>query len=139
MSNWTHVAAIFRIDSWRTHDGEMNLNKIFGRELNDFDTRDVWLEADKHPERFLPCGSEGSLQMSVWTNPDPCCMAAYTVSIFGDLRDHDDVDEIISWFEEKCKTLKEDKTIPYSIRQAVITVDNERYGTQTKTYMWGDE
>lgn len=77
-------------------------------------------------------GSEGSLEMSVWTNPDPCCMAAYTVSIFGDLRDHDSTEEIINWFEEKCKELGG------SIRQAVITVDNERYGTQTKTYMWGD-
>lgn len=133
MSNWTHVAAIFRIDSWRTHDGEKNFEKIFGRELNAFDERDVWLEADKHPERFLPIGSEGSLEMSVWTNPDPCCMAAYTVSIFGDLRDHDSTEEIINWFEEKCKELGG------SIRQAVITVDNERYGTQTKTYMWGDD
>lgn len=41
MSNWTHVAAIFRIDSWRTHDGEKNFEKIFGRELNAFDERDV--------------------------------------------------------------------------------------------------
>ena len=62
-------------------------------------------------------------------------MAAYTVSIFGDLRDHDDVDEIIYWFEEKCKALKEDKNVPFWIRQAVITVENEQYGMRTKTYI----
>lgn len=127
MSNWTHVAAIFRIDHIRFNGQEKNFTEIFGRELSGWNGREVWVEADQHPERFLPYGSEGSLNMQVWTNPNPCCVAAYTVSIFGDLRDHDDVDEIICWFEEKCKGL--------AIRQAVITVDNERYGMRTKT--WG--
>lgn len=134
MSNWTHVAAIFRIDHFRIDGNEMDFTQFFGRELNAFDGRYVWLESDKHPNKFLPCGSEGSLKMSVWTNPNPCAMAAYTVSIFGDLRDHDDVDEIIDWFEEKCKALKENKNVPWSIRQAVITVENEQYGMRTKTY-----
>lgn len=135
MSNWTHVAAIFRIDDFRIDGHQKDFAQVFGRELTGWHDHSVWLEADEHPERFLPYGSEGSLTMHVWTNPNPCCMAAYTVSIFGDLRDHDDTDEIISWFEEKCKELAEDKTVPFSIRQAVITVENEWYGMQTKTYI----
>ena len=129
MSNWTHVAAIFRVDDFRINGQLRNFTEIFGRQFNGFDARYTWIEADEHPERFLPCGSEGSLTMHVWINPNPCSMAAYTVSIFGDLRDHDDVDEIISWFKEKCQELGD------SIRQAVITVENEQYGMQTKTYL----
>ena len=127
MSNWTHVAAIFRIDSF-CHN--LNFTEIFGKELNWNDSMDKWIEAEEHPERFLPLGSEGSLNMSVWENPNSSCLAAYTVSVFGDLRDHDSIDEIINWFNEKCKGIW--------IRQAVITVENEIYGMLTKTYGYED-
>lgn len=130
MSNWTHVAAIFRIDDIRFSGEKPDFTKLFGRELNYHDDDAIWEEAEKNPKAFLPCGSEGSLEMSVWTNPNVHCIAAYTVSIFGDLRDHDSIDEILNWFEEKCKAID-------ILRQAVITVDNERYGMATKTY--GDE
>lgn len=125
MSNWTHVAAIFRVDGfWHDYD----FTKIFGKELNFNDSKDKWRESEKHLEQFLPLGSEGSLKMSIWENPDHSCVAAYTVSIFGDLRDHNSIDEIINWFDEKCKGIW--------IRQAVITVENEMYGTSTKTYRY---
>ena len=75
-------------------------------------------------------GSEGSLQISVWDNPDKNCANAYTVSIFGDLRDHDNPQEIINWFKSKINNLW--------IRQAVITVSNEWNGTFTWTYGFGD-
>ena len=127
MSNWTHVAAIFRIDSL-PHEGK-DFTKIFGKELDYYDSTEKWNEASDHPEHFLPLGSECSLQMSIWENPDKSCMNAFTISVFGDLRDHDSIEEIIKWFDEKCSMLW--------IRQAVITVENEWNGTQTKTY--GDE
>lgn len=123
MSNWTHVAAIFRVDSLE----DINFEDIFGKELHYTDEPDVWDEAREHPEKFLPLGSEGSLEMSVWRNPEDHYTARYTVSVFGDLRDHDRVDEIIKWFDDKCKQLW--------IRQAVITVENEWWNeTKTKTY-----
>ena len=127
MSNWTHVAAIFRIDDIRFAGEKPNFTELFGRELSFYDSDELWDEANKNPESFLPLGSEGSLEMSVWTNPNIHCIAAYTVSIFGDLRDHDSIEEILNWFDEKCKAIK-------ILRQAVITVDNERYGSATKTY-----
>lgn len=127
MSNWTHVAAIFRVDSLCR---DYNFTEMFGKELNWYDSMDKWIEAEEHPEQFLPLGSEGSLNMDVWENPDSSCLAAYTVSVFGDLRDHDSIDEIINWFNEKCKGIW--------IRQAVITVENEMYGMLTKTYRYED-
>ena len=109
---------------------DYDFTKIFGKELNSNDSIDKWWESQEHPEQFLPLGSEGSLKMSIWENPDYFCVAAYTVSIFGDLRDHNSIDEIINWFDEKCKGIW--------IRQAVITVENEMYGTSTKTYKHKD-
>lgn len=71
-------------------------------------------------------GSEGSLKMSVWVNPDKNSMAAYTVSIFGDLRGHDDPQGIVDWFEAKCGMVW--------VRNAVLVVRNEISGTITWTY-----
>lgn len=127
MSNWTHVAAIFRIDSFARN---LKFDKIFGEELHWNDPESKWEDASKYPKKYLPLGSEESLKMSVWEDPDTSCLAAYTVSIFGDLRDHDSIDEIIKWFDEKCKAV--------FIRQAVVTVDNECNGAITKTYEYED-
>lgn len=129
------MAAIFRIDDVRFSGNKIDFAEKIGRGLHFDDSDEVFDEARQHPERFLPCGSEGSLEMSVWTNPDIHCIAAYTVSVFGDLRDHDSVDEIIAWFDAKCKSLEESVII----RQAVITVENERFGARTKAFAWGRE
>jgi len=54
-------------------------------------------------------------------------MAAYTISIFGDLRDHNDPNDIIEWFKGVLKRCG-------MIRQATITVKNECYGTKNFEY-----
>ncbi|MBQ9613060.1 MAG: hypothetical protein IJV14_10830 [Lachnospiraceae bacterium] len=59
-------------------------------------------------------------------NPDKSSIAAYTVTIFGDLRDHDDPQDIIDWFKKKCR---ESKKFGCLIRNATILVENERYGS----------
>lgn len=123
MSNWSHVAAIFRVDSFARN---LKFDEIFGAELHWNDPENKWKDAFDHPEKYLPLGSEGSLNISVWEEPDSSCLAAYAVSVFGDLRDHDSIDEIIKWFDEKCKMV--------FIRQAVITIENELNGVVTKTY-----
>lgn len=126
MSNWTHVAAIARVDCLRFYGQEMDFEAIFGKTLRYEDESHLWEEAECYPDRFLPMGSEGSLNMSVWSNPDKNCLASYTVSIFGDLRDHDNPDEIINWFKNKCVDL--------DIRNACITVENECYGVCNWVY-----
>lgn len=130
MSNWTHVAGIIRIDCIRTLEDNPNFDTFIGKECLFEDDESVWIRLDSHPDEFLPAGSEGTLQKSVWINPEKCDIAAYTVSIFGDLRDHDNPKDIIEWFKKKCSNL--------CIRQAVITVENELNGTLSWTYNDGE-
>lgn len=146
MSVWTHVAAVFRIDSIKhdkAKDGVLNgqqyikWDKITGKAIYDGDwcsdddyeqkrLKDSWDEYKRHPRRFMPAGSEGSLQRLVWVNPEPYCMARYTVTVFGDLRDYDDYEAIHKWFDEVCAKCY--------IRQAVCHCN-----VSGSTYMWEHE
>ena len=126
MSNWTHVAGIIRIDAIRCMEEEVDFDALIGKE-SDWDVpRSVWV----NPKEYMPMGSEGSLNKHIWINSDKSCMAAYTVSIFGDLRDHDDPQEIIDWFKSICNKCW--------VRNATIVVENERNGTLSWTWEDGD-
>lgn len=131
MSSWTHVAAIVRVNDFRLFDdpivpvGDV-MDAIFGKECMYLASIKKWDDAMKHPENYLPMGSEGSLRKTVWVNPDPSCAAAYTVSIFGDLRDYNSPEAIIEWFQ---KIVNSDAI---NVRQACITVTN---GYESK--VWG--
>lgn len=131
MSTWTHVAATVRIDDFRFSDNQTipDWDEIFGKECLFKSPREVWDDCYEHPEKYLPCGSEGTLQKTAWINPDSHMIAAYTVTIFGDLRDYDSPDKIIEWFKEKVDPGK------IGIRQAVITATNG-YETKTWAYEW---
>ena len=121
MSNWTHVAGIVRIDSFRLFESkEMNFDEIFGKEIHFDDSYEDWKDARMHPGKYLPLGSEGSLTKTVWINPDESHLAAYTVSVFGDLRDHQSSDAIIEWFKDICSRL--------NVRNATISAYNEQNG-----------
>lgn len=128
MSQWTHVAAVFRVDSFRSLCEQVDFHDIMGREctfeelyLGDSEEqRALCIEYADHPERFLPGGSEGTLEMSVWENPDSHCVAAYTVSVFGDLRDFGEKERdsiLFPWFERCCGSMW--------VRQAFIQADVE--------------
>lgn len=133
MSVWSHVAAIVRVDSFRLlGESEPNWDDIFGKECLLESPSEVWDDAHEHPEKYLPMGSEGSLQKSVWVNPDKSCMDAYTVSIFGDLRDHKDAEGLIDWF----KDIVANKVMT---RQASITIDNILYRPETITWVYMGE
>lgn len=132
MSVWTHVAAVFRIDDVRT-DGRMpckgEWDRMVGKEIfepasyldcDDYERqlmKDDWDEYNRHPSRFLPTGSEGSLRRLIWANPNRDSATAYTVTVFGDLRSYDDWQAVRRWFEEVC-----DRT---HARQAVCMCDVE--------------
>lgn len=128
MSNWTHVAGIIRMNSFRFDElyNEDYFDKLIGKECLFDAPLNVWDDAEENPDDYLPMGSEGSLQKSVWIDPDPSNIAAYTISIFGDLRNHDDIDEIIDWFKKICSKIW--------VRQAIITVLNERNGEKNWLY-----
>ena len=114
MSNWLHVAAVVRADEIVIEDNVLDFDNIFGKECLFDAPKELWDEAYDYPYRFLPMGSEGSLQKQVWVNPDKSCLAAYTIMIFGDLRDRDDLETIIEWFKKCLERL--------CVRQAMITV-----------------
>lgn len=127
MSYWTQVAAVSCVDGIRDQNFPApDFHGVFGRELLYNDPEEVWEECAAHPERFLPCGSEGSLQMSVWTNPGPCRMDAYTVSVFGSLRDYTGAEAIRAWFARCCRQC--------CIRQAVVDIDVEFHGHVVDRY-----
>ena len=115
MSQWTHVAAIFRLDSFGKISEE-SIYKAFGKEV----TWDDLYDYDESDDtKTLPMGSEGTLEMSIWHNSDEGCMASTTVSVFGDLRDYGgtDIDKLKEWFNDSCKQ--------FMVRQAVMHVIDE--------------
>ena len=113
MSIWTHVAAIIRIDSVKElgidPKSKEELEKILGPVAKFNGSDEDWNSCT------LPCGSEGSLQYTIWENEDKHCLAAFTVSVFGDLRDYEETEPIEKWFNEFCKK--------FMVRQVVCIVE----------------
>ena len=120
MSNWTHVAGIIRADGIRIVGSDPNFDEIVGISRR-FGDREKIIGAT-----YMPGGSEGTLEKMVWVNPDKSSLAAYTISIFGDLRDHHSPQAIIDWFKDLCKQ--------FMVRNACITVENEWNGTINWVY-----
>ena len=151
MSNWTHVSGIVRLDSMRGMSGWLkdgikdddysldDFYKVFGKECLFESPIEVWRDMDENPNDYLPMGSEGSLKLSTWTNPQECHSFSYVVSICGDLRDHDNADMIIEWFKNKIKEIDKDDKNNINVRQACITAFNERNGKADWSYCWDDE
>lgn len=133
MSAWTHVSAVFRIDGIISGDmlygtsingvRDPKWDEVVGRtiyepadyvHMDDYDAQRLdedWRDYRKRPSRFVPTGSEGSLRRLVWRNPNTHHMAAWTVTVFGDLRDYTDFDAVEQWFRDVCRRCR--------IRQAV--------------------
>ena len=107
MSYWTHVTATFRIDCLDRDEMPNMIKKVMGQTLE-------FGEAPDPNTYYLPYGSEGSLHYEIIENPNETSIAAYTVTVFGDLRDYTDADAIIEWFESVCSN--------FMMRQAVITL-----------------
>ena len=117
MSVWTHVNASFRLDSFGSID-DSEIIKTFGKAV-DYEHFDE-IEYDenlevKDKDQYLPMGSEGTLCMNIWHNPDKHCIASTIVNVFGDLRDFDSIEEIKNWFNKCCSR--------FWVRQAVCQVD----------------
>ena len=116
MSQWTHVNGNIRIDYIRLSEEDSLIGKIkeiFGKEILWGDGEKAWDEGTK-----LPCGSEGSLEYKIYESPDPCHIAAYSVNVFGDLRNYgnNDINLIEQWFANIVKV--------FNIRDAVITIND---------------
>lgn len=131
MSVWTHVAGIIRVDSFPGVDfPKPDFDDLIGKSCNWNDHEDVWADYGKNPEKYMPGGSEGTIEKVVWTNPDKSDLSAYTVSIFGDLRDFDESDfhKIKTWLSITFKRINDGKENAF-IRQACVLVERE-YGAR---------
>ena len=106
MSVWTHVAGVIRVDSIRGLTPAPKFDKIFVKSL--------W--GDNNISN-MPTGSEGSLDYRVIENPEESSIAAYTVVIFGDLRDYgaDRTQDIKDWWERVLSEFD-------MVRQAVLQI-----------------
>lgn len=49
---------------------------------------------------IIPKGDEGALCYDIWENPDKTATNSYTISIFGDLGNYNDIDEIEQWLKK---------------------------------------
>ena len=119
MSIWTHVAGIIRVDDIRFENPMPDFEHILGKQIS-------YEELDRDENTSLPCGSEGTLQYDIATNPDISSLDSYTISIHGDLRDYDDIDEIVKWFKDVISNV-------YA-RQAIIKIECED-GKSTIAYL----
>lgn len=123
MSQWTHVSGCIRYDAYRIDDAmefvktEEDVKKLLG---TTFGYKDYQYAYDGD----LPYGSEGSIQYNIVENPKSL-LAAFTVCIWGDLRDFgsDDVEYIRKWFARI--TTKEG----LMVRSAILLVDVEYVGS----------
>lgn len=120
MSIWTHVAATIRFDSLRIFkEDKPDLGNVVHYESPQED----WDKCD------VPCGSEGSLTHTLWVNPNKSYVSAYTATIFGDLRDYENVDEIIAYL----KRVTDGKMI----RNGIATIETE--GQSPVVLHWQDD
>ena len=126
MSQWTHVNASFRLDSFGVISDE-KIYDVFGRYVSWDDLCDYDGEY-----KSTPMGSEGSLEISIYHNPDESCISSTQVSVFGDLRDFGgdrDIAKLKEWFDECCSK--------FSIRQAFIQIRDE-YKNDDVIYTYRD-
>jgi len=125
MSIWTHVAGVIRFDSLRDlMPGRMwtpNLGTPAYYEDEGLNLVGDWDKCD------VPHGSEGSLRWQIWDNPSKNSMASHTVSIWGDLRDYENVQEVVDYFNRITKG--------QHVRQACFTVEVEYREPRTFVYV----
>ncbi len=127
MSQWTHVCGLIRYDDMRMADVALReqYEAALGKTVDWDDPHESWKACD------VPHGSEGSVHWKLDENPDRSAVYAYTVSLWGDLRDYDDVAEIRKWFE---RCVLNDH---FLVRQAVLDVEVEN--RESFTFVYKDE
>lgn len=125
MSTWTHVAGIIRIDHLRSLDIKPapDFDNIFKKFIYD-ENVDYEIDYDNQKQKWIECnmpkGSEESLDYRVIENPNKSSICAYTVVIFGDLRDFgkDDVNKIKEWWKDILSKFD-------MVRQAILQIQPE--------------
>lgn len=93
MSQWTHVNASIRFD------GLLGMGLPSEKELGKMCKWED--EDDSHWDNSnLPCGSEGSIEYTIVKTGGENSLACMVVVFTGDLRDYDNVQEILDYFNK---------------------------------------
>jgi len=120
MRIWTHINASIRLDN--THFDEKYKPNLGPS------TDSIYENGDKEYDGIIPCGSEGSLKYNIWYGKGEGNVADCTVSIFGDLRDYDNVEEILNYFTNITKGK--------SVRSGILEIDlPHKYDYQIYKYV----
>ena len=127
MSVWTHINGNIRLDEFGEHSERkiksiMGKMKVYKPELSGLSEDDF---SDDYNEITLPIGSEGSVLYSVVANKDVSSLPAYSISIWGDLRDYDTDkvnEELIPWFKDLLLTFKSGYML---MRNAILEIEVE--------------
>jgi len=122
MSYWTHVNGSLRIDC---------PHPVKNLDFTRFDThiKNLFKVVHAHGSKEeweacnIPYGSEGSLDVNIWINPELNYVARYTINFFGDLRDFEDYQhiEIVNWINELIIKNRLD------VRAGIMTIDDRTY------------
>ncbi|MBO5515795.1 MAG: hypothetical protein J5963_06785 [Schwartzia sp.] len=139
MSIWTHVCGCIRVDDLGlddTTESLMEIKNILGV-IIDPDRPDF----DPSAETEMPCGSEGSLKYQIIdeSSPEPNVhnVAAYTIPIWGDLRDFKDGKSIEDWFLGVCEAIHDGLNENLFVRQACIVINVQ--GQKTRQVFFGED
>ena len=110
MSIWTQINGSIRYDDIRAFEAGLleKYKRALGNVVEFDDPEQKWDKCN------VPLGSEGSLQWKLIENPDESSLAAYTVLIWGSLRNYSDLDEIGRWF---CQCILQEG---FSVRQGIL-------------------
>jgi len=101
MSVWTHVSGSLRLDSIPGMGPPIDLHEVLGFTCTFDDNPNAWDACT------VPCGSEGSLQFGTVPGVVPSSLNSHNVIIWGDLRDYENPDSVVEWFEERLSVLSD--------------------------------
>ena len=118
MSLWTHVNGSLRVKNMKAQLGKKSVKK-YKKELESlFKTVSFYDESKKWKQCNVPCGSEGSLSVSIWVSEEGDLS---TINFFGDLRGFYNDLAIIEWIDN----IIADNS--FFIRDGVMTVNGKVY------------
>lgn len=115
MSIWTHVTGVIRLETGLKLD-DNDIENLIGKRILYRAPQELKDEYKQHPKKFMPKGSNGSLNFHVYNHENKYELPSCIISIFGDLEDYSNTDEIIEWFKSRVRSSI------YTVRQACITV-----------------
>lgn len=142
MSQWLHVKGYVAISDIKAEYSDKSYDDIFGKSWSydqvlhiPFDDDDAYdedlaYELEHYPERFMPSGSEGSIEKHLSYDVRN---SKAIVEFKGDLRDLDksDVKNIVKWFNTSINKVEYDDTyliISYDYKFKEDIIFYGRYG-----------